>query len=367
MEKAAQLRDVEVSDLPFFFEHQRDPRRRLALGTVCCSTVICACSIVSKYLTRGMHLVYFDQCVVSRLVSRPANESWQEMRAAILRAHKVGRLLSPNSLEHLVETAAMQDADAIEADQIMSQLSHGWCLQNEARLLARQIFAAITNTPITRGQFLIKKFLNPLSHPGTLAALRKMKSRMDAHNSWLMQGVNEINAIIQDGKRGGGSTRRFIINDTLAGLAKRLREAITDAVSRRRFEIRADKDCATLRDWPSTTIYLLAKEHRFRGAKFALLYQKLVAEGVAFVPILRIKGELQGYQFSLRAQMQPRDQYDITRISCVLPYADILVTDGEKAHALRELGLDKEFDVEIFSTKQRERKALTDRINALAA
>jgi hypothetical protein len=50
----------------------------------------------------------------------------------------------------------------------------------------------------------------------------------------------------------------------------------------------------------------------------------------------------------------------------VLPYADILVTDGEKAHALRELGLDKAFDVEVFSTKQRERLALTDRIRALA-
>ena len=46
--------------------------------------------------------------------------------------------------------------------------------------------------------------------------------------------------------------------------------------------------------------------------------------------MLRIKGELQGYHFSLRAQMEPRDQYDITRISCALPYADILITDGEE-------------------------------------
>jgi hypothetical protein len=65
--------------------------------------------------------------------------------------------------------------------------------------------------------------------------------------------------------------------------------------------------------------------------------------------------------------MDPRDQYDITRISCVLPYADVLITDGEKAHALRELGLDKEFGVEVFSTKARERTALADRLKALAA
>jgi hypothetical protein len=320
---------------------------------------------VSKYLSRGMHLVYLDQCVVSRLISRPENEPWADVRAAILEAHEQRRLLSPNSLEHLVETAAMQDADAIEADKILRKLSCGWCVQNEARLLARQIFAAIADVPVTRGHFLVKKILHPLNHPGTLTALRKVKSEMDAHNAWLMQGVNEMNALTRDGRRGNGSIRTFIINHTLAGFAKRLREAISDAVAYRRFEIRADRYRATLRDWPSTTMYLLAKEHRFTGAKFAQLYQRLVAEGISFIPMLRIKGELQGYHFSVRAQMQPRDQYDITRISCMLPYADILVTDGEKAHALRELGLDKVFDVEVFSTRQRERPALINRIRAL--
>jgi hypothetical protein len=43
-----------------------------------------------------------------------------------------------------------------------------------------------------------------------------------------------------------------------------------------------------------------------------------------------------------------------------------LVTDGEKAQALRELGLDEEFGVEVFSTRQRERAALTMRLQELA-
>jgi hypothetical protein len=261
---------------------------------------------VSKYLTRGMHLVYLDQCVVSRLVSRPENEPWQGMRAAILEAHEQRRLLSPNSLEHLVETAAMQDTDAIEADQILRKLSCGWCLQNEARLLARQIFAAIADVPVTRGQFLVKKILNPLSHPGTLLALRKMKSEMDAHNAWLMQGVNEINALTRDGRRGDGSIRRFMIDDTLAGFAKRLREAISDAVARRRFEIRADRYPATLRDWPSTAIYLLAKEHRFTGAKFARLYQSSLLKGWRSFPFCALKASCRAttFHFVLKCSLE---------------------------------------------------------------
>jgi hypothetical protein len=314
-----------------------------------------------------MHLVYLDQCVVSRLIDRPHNESWAEVREAILAAQERQRLLSPNSIEHLVETAAMTDTDAVEADQILRRLSRGWCLENEARLVARQIFGAIKGVPIGRGHFLVKRALNPLTHDGILPALRKMKSEMDAHNAWMMQGVNEVNALLRDGKRGNGGIRKLMIDRTLAGFAKRLREAIMDAIANRRFEIRADKYRKTLRDWPSTIVYLLAKEHHFRGAAFAQLYQKLAAERVRFVPMLRIKAELQSYHFSLRGQMEPRDQYDITRISCVLPYADILITDGEKAHALRELKLDKEFRVEVFSTKPRERPALTNRLKMLAA
>ncbi|HEX5492449.1 MAG TPA: hypothetical protein VFX07_14395 [Candidatus Udaeobacter sp.] len=322
---------------------------------------------MSEYLRHGMCLVYLDQCVVSRLIDKARNKSWENVRAAIFAAHERRRLLSPNSLEHLVETAAMQDGDAVEADRILRRLSCGWCLENEARLLARQIFAAIKGVPITRGHFLVKKALNPLTKDGILGALRKMKSEMDSHNAWMMQGANEINAVIRDGKRGNGRMRKIMIDRTLVGFAKRLREAIMDAIANRRFEIRADRYRSNLRDWPSTIIYLLAKEHRFGGAAFAQLYQKLLTEGVSFIPLLRVKGELQAYQFSVRAQMDPDDQYDITRISCVLPYADILIADGEKAHALRELGLDKEFRVEVFSTKAGERTALADRLKALAA
>jgi hypothetical protein len=320
---------------------------------------------MSKYLAHRMHLVYLDQCVVSRLIDRLRNKAWAEVRAGLFKAHLRRRLLSPNSLEHLIETAAMQDQDAMEADQILRRLSSGWCIANEARLLARQIFSAIKDVPVTRGHFLEKKSLNPLTREGALAALRQMKLEMDMHNRWLMQGVNEINALTRDGKRGNGGTRKFIIEQTLKGFAKRLREAILDAVEKRRFEILADRHRATLRDWASTIIYILAKEHSFRAVAFAQLYKRLVAEGVGFIPMLRIKAQLQGYHFSVRAQMEPRDQYDITRISCVLPYADILVTDGEKAHAIRELGLDGEFRTEIFSTREHERARLVQALQQL--
>jgi len=48
-----------------------------------------------------------------------------------------------------------------------------------------------------------------------------MKSEMDAHNAWLMQGVNEINALMRGGRKDDGSIRQFIIDDILAGFAKR--------------------------------------------------------------------------------------------------------------------------------------------------
>jgi hypothetical protein len=63
---------------------------------------------MSKYLTHGMQLAYLDQCVMSRLTDRAHNKTWAEMRSALFAAHARRRMLCPNSIEHLVETAAMR-------------------------------------------------------------------------------------------------------------------------------------------------------------------------------------------------------------------------------------------------------------------
>jgi hypothetical protein len=89
----------------------------------------------------------------------------------------------------------------------------------------------------------------------------------------------------------------------------------------------------------------------------------LRAEGLNFIPTLKIKSELEAMQFFRREKIEPGDQYDITRAACALPYADIFITDGGKASAIRELKLDAAYQTEVFSMKKSELNALTARLN----
>ena len=84
-----------------------------------------------------------------------------------------------------------------------------------------------------------------------------------------------------------------------------------------------------------------------------------------FIPTLKIKAEIHAMQLYRREKIEPRDQYDITRAACALPYADIFITDGGKASAIRELKLDAAYKTEVFSMKKSELSALTTRLREI--
>jgi hypothetical protein len=321
---------------------------------------------VGKFLTGAMQLVYLDQCAISRFVPKPGNEAWRELRDAIIAAHSRNRLLCPNSLEHLVETAAMNDSDAVAVDKVIRLLSNGWSLVVEPRLIARQIFCAIKGMRMSRGQFLHKGLFRPLTHLGSLKVLRELKAEMDRHNEWLMQGVNEINAITRDGKRGGTEMLELMIDMEVESITKAMTKAVTWALENSRAEVLPSKYRETCRDWPSTVVYTLVKEHGFRSSALRELYRRLRSEGISFIPMLEVKSRLLAFQFFQKQKVEARDQYDITRISCVLPYADVLVTDGEKAHAIQSLQLDKQFNVKVFSMRKDDVPKLIEHLKHLA-
>src|ERR1700730_15786292 len=67
----------------------------------------------SKYLERGMFLLYLDQCAISRFLDGKKNEEWSEVRSLVLWGNESRRLLCPGSLEHMYETASLDDERAI--------------------------------------------------------------------------------------------------------------------------------------------------------------------------------------------------------------------------------------------------------------
>ena len=62
---------------------------------------------MSKYLKNGRHLIYLDQCVLSRFLEKPENDPWRDLRETILKGNANRQILCPTSLEHLVETSSL--------------------------------------------------------------------------------------------------------------------------------------------------------------------------------------------------------------------------------------------------------------------
>ena len=320
---------------------------------------------VSKYLNKGMQLVYLDQCVISRFLSKPENHQWLELRDLVLKGNAARKILCPTSLEHLIETSPLPDAEAICLDKLMGQLSFGWALADEFLLIAWQIVVKLRSRPLSRSQIVEKHRLRPITYPGTLAELRGVKAGLDQHNAWTMQGVNEFNALTRDGRKADGKMLQVLIRLSSDSFVKKLLAEVSNSLLVGRVVIRVEEHNDTMLNWASKVVYELITKHRLAPEEGQKLCQLLKIEGLGFIPTLKIKAELQAMHFFRREKIEPRDQYDITRAACALPYADIFITDGGKASAIRELKLDTAYETEVFSMKKSELPALTARLKEI--
>lgn len=321
---------------------------------------------MSKYLNKGMRLVYLDQCVISRFLPNPKNEDWRELCGLVLKGNTARKILCPTSLEHLVETAALlNDSEAIFLDDLIRKLSFGWAFTDEPLLVAWQIIAKLRGLPISRSQFLAKHLLRPITYPGTLVKLRAVKCELDQNNAWVVQGVNEFNALVRDGQKASGDMLQILIKLETDGYVKKLLAEVLHSLETGRVVLRAEDNNDRIMNWASKVVYELITKHRLALGEGQKICQLLKTERLASIPTLKIKAELQAMQFFRREQIEPRDQYDITRAACALPYADIFITDGGKASAIRELKLETAYKTEVFSMKKSELPALTARLKEI--
>jgi hypothetical protein len=320
---------------------------------------------MSKYLNKGMHLVYLDQCIISRFLEKPENEQWRELRNLVLKGNSARKILCPTSLEHLIETSSLPDAEAIFLDELMGRLSFGWSLCDEPVLITLQIIAKLRSCPLSRAQLLQKRLLRPITYPGTLAKLREVKTGLDQHNAWLMQGVNELNALTRHSRKANSDMLRIFIKRRANNSVNKLLGEVLNSLKNGQVVLRAEEDNDKVLNWASKVVYELITKHRLALAEGQRLCELLRVERLNFIPTLRIKAELEAMQFFRREKIEPRDQYDIARVSCALPYADIFITDGGKASAIRELRLDAAYKTEVFSMKKSELQALAIRLGEI--
>jgi hypothetical protein len=312
----------------------------------------------SERLSARPLVVYLDQCVLSRFLENSGDAGWRGVHDLLLRGVEAGRVVCPHSLEHLVETAAMSQDKAIAADAILRRLSAGWSLLVESELVAAQISHRIRRQEVDRAYAFERIRFKPLSDAGAYALLRRTKARLDAFNVHEFALQNELNVLARDNPRGDRATLRLfgrLKNESytrrfIADLEPSLRDGRAHVVARQ-----------GVPDWPSEFSFitgLLIEGHGFGVPELRSLAAQLRRQGVVFVPFYLAKINLEACHLWKGKSRDHGDQYDVTRLSCALPVADVIITDGSAASAIRDVGLDQAFGVQVFSTREAEREGI---------
>jgi len=306
--------------------------------------------------------IYLDQCVISRFVP-DIDPSWSTLFETLSLGHARGKILCPHSLEHLVESAAMSPDRGAAADELLRTLSLGWSLQVEPQLVAAQLKSVVREVPLTRNDILIRHPFKPLSDQAVHAILATSKANLDSFNESKFRISNAIKALTRIEPRETWATMMEIMATIARRYAADLKSEVGTVLARGQAEIKAEPDAPHMPTWTSYIVYLLVTEHQFTHRELTLLDGCLDASlGLLFLPFFQVKAALEAYRSWNRKKFEASDQYDVTRVACALPFVDILITDGSVANALRETRVDTFFRTEVFSTKDRERTALLQRL-----
>jgi len=320
----------------------------------------------SKYLENGMHLLYLDQCVTSRLVQANEDAGWREVRILLEKGRARRRTLVPLSLEHLVETAPMSETAGAETDTLLRHLSFGWGLKMEPLLIAAQVNAGVRGMPLGKTSFLGKNLYHVLS-PENRDQLIAIKDEMKEQNEKNLQDYNTVVGITKKNNSPSVVTLEFLLslqttNDIRAFVAE-----LDETIQTGGVRIKPDPYSPNAADRFTTIILLLIRHHHFNGASLAKLKAMIGRNGLSWIPTLHIKSVLHAHSMFLQTKIREGDTHDNARIACGLPVADILVTDSRKVRAITEAGLDVAYKTRVFSTKEDGRDHLIEILRKITA
>lgn len=314
----------------------------------------------------GRIVVYLDQCAVSRFLVPIASPLWAEFREVLIDGVRKKSLICPNSLEHMVETSGLGDSRAFELNEILRELSDGFSVELEPQLIVRQLVSRLRTRNIADDQVFRQDLIKPMTAEA-LIHLRQMRAGILDQNTAAMLILNEFNSLVGPRKKWGNRrmldwliehrSRQTYINPLITELRRLLSSGFS--------VVTANKSDRRFADWSSLVVVSLTRSETLAADDVSQLIQFLEAEGIEFVPTLKIKALLEARQFFVAEKIEPRDQYDITRAACALPYADFYVTDGGKAAAIRELRLDQKFQTTVYSTRESDIRTAIKTISGL--
>lgn len=321
---------------------------------------------MGKFLDEGTWCLYLDQFAVSRVFASSPPSEWVDIAALIKQGISIGKLLYPNSIEQMIETAGMDKESATLLDSEARNFSSGWCFFTEADISANYLICRVRQIEMTKHHFIHSNKQGRIDESNVHEELGR---RNEIFREMVKEGAEPANIIrmaTRGGTRGTKDSRDVIVGLKKNNYAQEMARRMFWLGSKAKYIPRTITLAEhTILFWADVVCHLLVNEHRMTQQEAQTAFWILEKEGIGAIPSLSIRASLEAMT-DYKAKIEiSNDQVDIMRIAGALPFADIMVVDGSKASDVRELGLDKKFQTNVYSGKRTGLEGLKRQLTAL--
>lgn len=296
--------------------------------------------------------IYLDQFALTDLMESKNGESWFEIKELLIKGHKKGKLYCPLSSEHFIETSKKNYSGAKEHDLFFTKLSDGYCLKPELLITSQLISSKIRSNKITLRTYMYENVNNIFNEKDKYLAFNNVN---DEFNGLINEGTKNLNSFRQlsNTQKIKSKVKKQMFNAIKIVQVNDFIDRLQNLQKNKSLKIRGDKiGNKEIPNWIDAVIERLLKIHRLKKKEIQKLIFELKNNGFDNIPTLDIRTSLEALSSIYSKNITPNDQIDFMRIINGLPISNILLTDKKRKSEILEIGLDKKYNVKIYSGVQ---------------
>lgn len=293
-------------------------------------------------------VIYLDQFAVSNLSEE---DSWKEFLNLLNEGIRKEKLAVLYSTEHLIESCQKDYERAVNADRLLFTLSKGLSLETEAITTSRLLINVIRKIPSKASTYCLQIKKPVLEDKEKYENLRELKSTF---NQMVGEGtslVNQIRDATRVSKKGSIEFQKQSALATSVRYQKELEKRLKK-FSRYGFYDRHPVTFSmhTIPFWADSIMDILINHHHLNRKEAKKGEDILNKQGLKkILPPLYVRTVLETMLAVKHQKETANDHLDIVRLCCAVPFADIVLTDKSKVYDIKSIGLDSDFNTEIFS------------------
>jgi hypothetical protein len=295
-------------------------------------------------------ILYLDQNVVRYVTNSQEDNPGVKLGMIIDKGVEIGALICPFSHEHFWESAGIGDEGKRRTQLTwLARASRGACFMNREELLAAQLLSLVRTKIITAEDFLCE--VDVAQNEIVMQQMRAMREQRKKVDREYFSGYNL--------RRARGRQLKNIPREV-----ERVREMDVFFMGIVECIVRHLHGHGEIEDRPfgAQVLAILINEHAVQRVELELILERLISTRGHCAPLIKTQSKLFESWMLEQKELAHNDMMDLHRISTALPYADILVLDGEQCRHLESVGLPAEFGAKVFSIKDASLLPLCDEI-----